>query len=173
MNESCGVKLSVELVPQTCWYSNVRSEVSGDAWDRLRKRVYEDAEHRCEICSGQGDRHPVECHEVWHYDDVNHIQRLVRMIALCPRCHEVKHFGLSESLGKGKKVFWWLKAVNQWSQEETDAYLDEAAEIWGRRSDYDWTLDVSVLESEYRCELLGVSSAMERAAQIDVDALFD
>lgn len=38
---------------------------------------------------------PVECHEVWDYDDDRKIQRLERRVALCPACHEVKHAGLA------------------------------------------------------------------------------
>src|SRR6266487_470536 len=30
-----GMRLTVELVPTTCWFSNLRSELSKDEWDRL------------------------------------------------------------------------------------------------------------------------------------------
>jgi hypothetical protein len=33
--------------------------------------------------------------EVWDYDDARMVQRLVRLIALCPAYHEVKHLGLA------------------------------------------------------------------------------
>ncbi len=66
----------------------------GDAiWDRVRKKTYADAKHCCEICGVHPDR--LDCHEVWDYDDDNHVQRLVRLIALCPLCHGVKHFARS------------------------------------------------------------------------------
>jgi len=32
-------KLTIELVPQTCWFSNVRSEVTSQMWDLLKKRL--------------------------------------------------------------------------------------------------------------------------------------
>lgn len=68
--------LTIELVPNTCWYSNVRSNVAKKDWDTLRYHTYKQASHRCEICGGVGQQHPVECHEIWDYDDQQHIQTL-------------------------------------------------------------------------------------------------
>ncbi len=64
-----GELLTVELVPQTCWYTNVRSNVPAEDWERLRKFVFKLAGYRCEICGGRGDKWWVECHEQWEYDD--------------------------------------------------------------------------------------------------------
>ncbi len=86
------VRLSIELVPSSCWYSNVRTVLT--RWGTgiaSAAKVYEAAGRRCEVCGGaRGGVHPVECHEAWEYDDVGHVQRLARMTALCPACHEVK-----------------------------------------------------------------------------------
>ncbi len=79
-------RLTVELVPKTSWYNNIRALVDELDWDRIRRQVYRQADYRCEICGGRGPEHPVECHEVWRYDDRTHVQMLVRMIALCPAC---------------------------------------------------------------------------------------
>ena len=97
-------RLTIELVPRTSWYSNVRSNVSEAEWDRLRRPVYHRAGSRCEICGGRGQKHPVECHEVWLYDDAAGIQRLVDLIALCPSCHGVKHLGRSHVKGGGDEA---------------------------------------------------------------------
>ncbi len=59
------VQLTIELVPSTSWYNNVRSIVTRAQWDKLRAIVYDKAWHLCEICEGVGPKHPVECHEVW------------------------------------------------------------------------------------------------------------
>ena len=48
-------KLTIELVPQTCWFSNVRSAVSKEAWEVLKQQADRQANHRCEICGDQGD----------------------------------------------------------------------------------------------------------------------
>ena len=75
--ESERPRLSVELVPATCWLSNLRSELPRQAWDALRRRTYENAGYLCDVCSGRGPTHPVECHEQWSYDDAALVQRLV------------------------------------------------------------------------------------------------
>ncbi len=36
-------RLTVELVPSTCWYTNVRSHVPKAVWDRLRRQVADEA----------------------------------------------------------------------------------------------------------------------------------
>ena len=69
------MKLTIELVPKTAWFSNLRSILARAAWDKLRKESYKNAAHKCEICGGYGKKHPVECHEIWEYDDKNHIQK--------------------------------------------------------------------------------------------------
>jgi hypothetical protein len=139
-------KLTIELVPSTCWYTNVRSQVSSQDWDRLRQHTYAQAHHRCEVCGGVGPQHPVECHEVWHYDDDRHIQTLVKLIALCPACHEVKHMGFANTQGRGQIAQQHLAKVNRWSLDQTQTYVQECFQVWQRRSQYQWQLDISYLE---------------------------
>src|SRR3989344_4305266 len=79
---SLTMNLTIELVPRSCWYSNVRSNVSEATWSRLKSLCFRAADYRCEICSNRGPHHPVECHEIWHYDDHRLIQRLDRLVAL-------------------------------------------------------------------------------------------
>src|SRR6266542_2374238 len=69
------------------------------------------------IPTGRGPEHPVECHEVWRYDDRTHVQMLVRMIALCPACHQVKHLGFANVKGKGTQARAHLARVNGWTLE--------------------------------------------------------
>ena len=49
-------RLTVELIPSTCWFSNLRSELSKEEWDRLRRATYERASQRCEVCGQRGRR---------------------------------------------------------------------------------------------------------------------
>jgi hypothetical protein len=138
-------RLTVELVPRTCWFSNVRDRVSREDWDRMRSRVYEHAGRRCEVCGGRGSKHPVECHEVWEYDEATAVQRLVRMIALCPACHEVKHVGLAGVKGRGEIAAAHLAEVNGWSAAVADRYVRSAFAVWEERSARTWSLDVSAI----------------------------
>lgn len=140
------MKLTIELIPKTSWYSNVRSEVSDAEWDAIRHAVYQRAGYKCEICGGTGDEHPVECHEVWSYDDEKHVQELERMIALCPSCHEVKHFGYASSRGHRTRALEHLCDVNDWSRSKGIEYVQACFDKWRKRSQHEWTVDISILE---------------------------
>jgi hypothetical protein len=137
--------LTVELVPSTCWFSNLRSELSKEEWDDLRRPVFERAGNRCEVCGQRGTAHPVECHEVWEYDDEHHVQRLTGLMALCPACHEAKHMGYASSTGRGAQARAHLARVNGWSMDDVELYLDAQFEQWSRRSQHQWSLDLSWL----------------------------
>ena len=146
-------KLTIELVPETCHYTNVRSNVSKKTWDFIRKKAYKEANYHCEVCgqSGidQGFRHPVECHERWHYDDTNHIQKLIKFIALCPMCHKVKHIGLAEIKGEYNKVFNHFIMVNKLkSKRKADImnYIEKVKHKTRRRSKHYWRLDISYIK---------------------------
>lgn len=144
------MKLTIELVPQTCWYTNVRSNVSVEMWDFIRKKAYSKAKFRCEICSdvgqNQGVKHSVECHEIWHYDDVNKRQILTGLIALCPNCHKTKHVGLAQMKGEEEIVIQQLVKVNGMSRGEAKEYISVSFEVWQKRSRYDWEIDISFIE---------------------------
>lgn len=140
--------LTVELVPSTSWFTNVRSHLAVEEWDLVRRAVYRRARYRCEVCGGRGERHPVECHEVWDYDDERRVQRLDRLVALCPPCHRVKHLGLASVNGRYDEALQHLAGVNGWALEEAERYARSAFARWEERSRYEWTVDVSVLESE-------------------------
>jgi hypothetical protein len=138
-------KLMVELVPRSTWGWNLRSELTRTQWDRLRKATYARAGNRCEVCGGKGRKHPVECHERWEYDDVNHVQKLVGLEALCPYCHEVRHIGRAMNEGNGERAMIHLDRVNNWSSEQTTKHVAEAMQVWHERSKHEWTLDLSWL----------------------------
>lgn len=139
--------LTVELVPETSWYTNVRSQVPADIWDKIRRDVYKAADYQCEICGGKGDKWPVECHEVWEYDDAHHIQTLIKMIALCPSCHMVKHIGFAQIRGRGKEAIEHLMTVNKWTHGEAEQYIEQAFDQWKARGDFDWTVITSLIDS--------------------------
>ena len=141
-------KLTVELVPRPLWELNLRSLIPTEQWDQLRHATYRAAEYRCQICSGVGPTHPVECHEMWQYDDEQRVQKLIGLIALCPACHEAKHAGLAKIRGRSDKVIAHLMAVNEWSMQEAKQHLAEAFATHGKRSQEEWTQDLSWLKEE-------------------------
>lgn len=141
-------RLTIELVPRTCWFDNVRSAVSLSDWARLRKQTARKAGWHCQICGGKGPQWPVECHEIWHYNDESQYQTLTGLISLCPSCHEVKHMGYSELRGKKEEAVAHLALVNGWSLNGAFDYVDEAFKLWRKRSEHAWQLDISWLGTQ-------------------------
>ena len=41
------IKLEIELVPRTAWYSNLRNKIPNEEWDKIIKKCYADAVHIC------------------------------------------------------------------------------------------------------------------------------
>jgi hypothetical protein len=138
--------LTSELVSQSCWFSNVRDHVDKATWDVLRRATYKKAGYRCEVCKGRGDKWPVECHEVWHYDDQSLVQKLVGLVALCPSCHAVKHLARAQIDGVYEEALEHLGNVNKWSKAEVDAYVAGVWETFHWRSQQQWTLDLTYLQ---------------------------
>ncbi len=141
------MKLTSELVPKTAWYSNVRSNVPRSEWDVIRKKVYAAAGHVCEICGDVGKKHPVECHEVWEYDDVTHIQKLARMVALCPACHSVKHLGRARIVGIYHIALQQLMKVNGWTYQDAEEYAAGVFIEYKERSKHNWKLNLDALKN--------------------------
>lgn len=140
--------LTIELVPGNRWGTNLRTILSKAEWDKLRKVCYATAQNQCEICGGKGIRHPVEAHEVWHWDDVKITQRLVRLIALCPSCHDVKHIGRAFAIGHGPRALGHLAKINGWTMRQARDCYDQAMVQWHAKSNIPWKLDLSWLETQ-------------------------
>jgi len=136
--------LVTELVPQTSWYDNLRKVIPSTDWDVLRRHVYAQYGHRCGICRANARLH---CHEIWEYDDGNHIQTLRGFIALCEMCHHVKHLGLAGILAsEGKLNYDAVVAhfcrVNGCNRATFEAHRTAAFATWEKRSRHQWTVDL-------------------------------
>ena len=139
------LKLTIELVPSPCWQSNVRSSMTRAQWDTLRKSVYATYNYQCGIC--QASNVQLNCHEIWHYDDENHIQKLAGFIALCPMCHHCKHIGHAGILAsQGKldleQVIEHFMQVNHCSREFYSTHRKAAFNVWHERNRFEWTTDL-------------------------------
>lgn len=143
--------VKIELVPSTCWYSNVRSNVTEQEWKHIKPLTTKNAGHRCEICLGVGPQWPVECHEVWKYDDKTLRQTLTGFIALCPMCHRVKHYGLAQIQGHAEEAIAHMMEVNDWTRDRVNLHINERKSEWKERSKYEWTLDIRLLR-DYRID---------------------
>lgn len=145
------LKLTIELVPKSSWFNNVRSLVDGPTWDKFRNECYAKANYVCEICGETGKtqkfKHAVECHEKWEYDYKKKTQTLVGFIALCPHCHMVKHAGRTATVGLGQEfVIKRLMKINNQTLNEAKSYFLGSFDQWRIRSKEQWRIDMSYLE---------------------------
>lgn len=140
-------KLSFELVPDGCWYTNLRSALPKEAWDKLRRAAYARAGGACSVCGRTGR---LEAHEVWEYDDEKHIQKLKDIIAVCPACHGVIHIGRTALCGKEAEAKEHFMRVNGASESEYHAALGQANRIHAERSRHEWVTDISRLKDLLR-----------------------
>ena len=136
-------RLNFQLVPDGCWYTNLRSALPKEVWDKLRRAAYARAGGRCMIC-GAGGR--LEAHEVWSYDDEKHIQKLEDIVAVCRACHEVIHIGRTALMGREAEAQAHSMKVNGATQSEYHAALGEANRVHAERSRHEWVTDISALK---------------------------
>lgn len=165
-DRSLGSGLFVDLVPSTCWFTNVRSCVDARDWERLRRMVTRRAGRRCELCGAAEDRAArrwLEVHERWVYDERTRVQALRRLVCLCTDCHTVTHFGLAQVRGLAGRAFAHLREVTGMTEAQARRHVDEAFAVWEARSRVAWTLDLSMLTAA-GVRLAPPPRAVERAA---------
>lgn len=144
-----GNTLFIDLVPSTCWFSNVRSCIHPKDWDRVRNHIYERTNYTCECCgintkedttNGQ-----LEAHERWNYDEEKKIQKLMRIIALCHQCHQSTHMGLAGLRGKDEEAMTHLQKVKNITQSEACKERNESGILHRIMSQHEWKLDISLI----------------------------
>lgn len=147
-NREFGSGLFVDMVPSSCWFTNVRTCVSPQDWERLRRMITQRAGHVCEICGAGEDREQqrwLEAHERWAYDDATGVQTLRRLICLCSSCHLSTHMGYANVTGHDGRALAHLRHVSGMTQSEAREHVDTAGELWEQRSRRTWALDLSML----------------------------
>lgn len=139
-------RLVVEMVPRTCFFSNLRSNLRPKDWQKLRLMSIEKAGGRCEICGSTNRGRGLECHEIWLYDTETYTQRLTGLVALCRDCHRAKHMALARHMGWEDDARRHLMRINRWTHRQLDSYLEEAFALFEERSQVAWKLDIAWLE---------------------------
>ncbi len=141
-------------MPQPLWGRSIVG-MYREQWDKLRRPCYRAAGYRCEICGGKGPQHPVEAHEVWQYEDdgARGVQTLIRLIALCPDCHAVKHMGRSSAMHPPHEVHRLLmhrarvNGLGGLPDRELETawqrHFGDAMDEWARRSELAWSQDLT------------------------------
>ena len=144
-------KLEINLVPADLHFVNLRAYYTKVEWDIIRKKVYDRAGHKCEICGGVGKTHKVEAHEEWSYE--TRLATLERLTALCPSCHEVKHFGFAVVSGHEDRALAHLCKINNLSVEEAEEQVQAAFAKWDERNEIHWK-GIAIPSFEQACELI-------------------
>ena len=93
------LKLTIDLLPKGAWGNNLSKTLPKKDWDTIRHNVYKKAGYKCEICGYVTT--DLDAHEVWDFNLKTKTQTLKDIVALCSRCHGVKHFRNSDRLGYG------------------------------------------------------------------------
>src|SRR5258708_5349717 len=137
------LKLQIELIPSSSWGKNLRTRMPQRQWDLHRKRVYELASNRCQICGGAGKLH---CHEMWQFDDTSKTQTLVGFHAVCNICHFANPIGKAQDLADADQldidavVSHFLK-VNACDMAAFMRHKTEAFLRFHVRSQFEWRID--------------------------------
>ena len=140
-----GYKLDFELVPDGCWYSNLRSILSKKQWDFLRADAKERSGGKCMICGKQTKY--LDAHERWSYDEKSCVQKLEEIIAVCKDCHSVIHIGYTQLKGNEERAEKHFMKVNGCSYAEYRKALGLANEVHKRRNEIsEWKLDLTYLK---------------------------
>ena len=141
-------KLNFEMVPEECWYSNLRSVLKPADWDKVRKDAYARAGGKCCVCGRKNTR--LEAHERWSYDEKKALQKLEDVVALCHACHEVVHISRTQLMGRGMEAMEHFQKVNGCSQMEFHAALQAANEAYIRRNRVEgWVTDITWLKDKF------------------------
>ena len=118
------------------------------------------AEEMREEISKSPARVRLHCHEIWEYDDKIYVQRIAGFVALCVRCHQIKHWHLAGARkGRDGKIHqmgawrWGLVNHHQFLLEDhfmwgnncdltiLIEHIEEVAQTCFRRSQHEWRIE--------------------------------
>ncbi|PKR82408.1 HNH endonuclease [Heyndrickxia camelliae] len=138
------MELTLEVIPKSTWGKNVRSEYKSD-WDKIRKLVYQKAMMKCQICYEKQET--LHAHEVWEFDEEDHIQKLVDIIGICEDCHNTIHYGRAKLVGTDQEAKEHFMKVNECDELDWMLAVQEVSiKSMKRNKIKDWKLDLSLVE---------------------------
>lgn len=139
------MKLEFEMVPDSCWYSNLRSILSKKQWDYIKADAKRRANGKCMICGKKTDR--LEAHEKWSYNEKTQTQKLEDIVAVCSDCHSVIHIGRTQLKGNEERAEEHYMKVNNCSYAEYRENLGKANERHRSLNLVpEWKLDLTYLK---------------------------
>ena len=143
--------LTIELIPQSSWYKNVRKQ-NPKQWTAI-KNIAKAKHCRCEICRrkfGSSFWNQRDVHESFTYDAASKVQTLSSLMVICHACHMAKHPGFmaTDTTDEGKRRYNYIVThackVNNIQKDEYMLLLQKAMDIWTLRSKINWTVDLSL-----------------------------
>lgn len=145
------MKLELHLIPESTFYGNLRNKIGRQKWTTLSKKIRKERDYTCDICGAkEGQEAPhTHLHEVWEFDEDNKVQKLSGFECLCPDCHAVHHWGLSQIRGSDMiRLMRHACSINGCSEEYFHRHILEAFDTWRQRSTINWTVDTSILNED-------------------------
>lgn len=162
----------VDLIPSSSWCASLANMLTGSSWKVVRDVATARA-GACEECGAMGV--PLECHEIWSYDEGVGTQKLCELRSVCGHCHETHHLGLASVRGRYPQTMLRLAALNRLMPHEIAEYETEVFSRFERRSSMAWRLDLSMmagnplsLKKAFLSEQEGRISGSGRQAGIEV-----
>jgi len=135
-------RLAPELIPAPLWgVSAYRKFGKTKPWKEIRQDTLELAGDKCGACGA--DEPQLSCHDAWSYDDTRCVATLIGFEIRCQSCHNATHIGRANALGFEQEAHAQLRKVNGCTQEEVDAMVEAAMEMWEKRSMKRWTVVVA------------------------------
>jgi len=141
------MKLQLHLIPESSFYSNLRNKLGETQWSQISKMVRGYHGNTCQLCGWvQNPQRKLytHLHEIWDFKDG--VQTLIDFECVCPTCHSVHHWGLSNIQRKDMKFL--VKhacKVNECTEDEFIKHIEQAGKEWKARSKSEWELNLDKL----------------------------
>ena len=133
------LKLTIEILPKGAWNNDFSKTLPKKEWDIVRNACYKRASHRCQICGFAKD--DLDAHEVWDFNIETKTQTLIDIVALCSKCHGVKHIRNSQRLGYEEDTKRHFINVNKCSELDYASHLIKAQMDFEERNKiYRWKI---------------------------------
>ena len=75
------------------------------------------------------------------------IQKLIRLLCVCTKCHHVIHFGLSQIEGRSEDALKHLMCINNWDRMRAEEHVENRFEVWRIKNEISWEVDFSMLSN--------------------------
>jgi len=140
-----GNELFVDILPTSCWFTDIWKCTDPIDWYRIDALVKRRANSTCETCGTASLADHI--HERWEYDEATHTQRLRRLILLCEACHTATHAERSNLSSQFDKAIPQLVTVRRCTLEEARHHVEAVSDLSRKQRETEWALDLKILSS--------------------------